>query len=59
MTGGHLLFAGAATGYIAVGIWLEERGLARELGPAYRDYLDRVPAVVPRRRPTGAPAALD
>jgi protein-S-isoprenylcysteine O-methyltransferase Ste14 len=51
MTGGHLLFAGAATGYIAVGIWLEERGLARELGAPYVAYADRVPAVLPLRRP--------
>ncbi len=50
MTRGHLLFAAAATGYIAVGVWLEERDLARDLGPTYAEYAARVPAIVPRPR---------
>jgi protein-S-isoprenylcysteine O-methyltransferase Ste14 len=56
MTGGHLLFTAASTGYIIVGVWFEERGLERELGATYRDYADRVPAVLPLRRgrPAGA-----
>jgi protein-S-isoprenylcysteine O-methyltransferase Ste14 len=52
MTVGHLVFALAATGYIAVGVRFEERDLYRTLGATYRDYADRVPAVVPgARRP--------
>ncbi|GAB3851147.1 isoprenylcysteine carboxylmethyltransferase family protein [Nocardioides maradonensis] len=49
MTWGHLLFAAAASGYIAVGIRLEERDLRREL-PAYADYARTTPAVLPRLR---------
>jgi methanethiol S-methyltransferase len=47
MTVGHLVFAVAATGYIAVGVRLEERALRTDLGEAYTDYADRVPAFVP------------
>jgi len=52
MTFGHLLFATASTGYIALGVWFEERDLLREI-PAYAAYRARVGAVVPhlRRRP--------
>ena len=47
MTVGHLLFAAAGTGYVAVGLHFEERDLYRQLGNTYRDYADRVPALVP------------
>jgi protein-S-isoprenylcysteine O-methyltransferase Ste14 len=48
MGASHLLFALAATGYIAIGIRFEERDLRRTFGASYDDYAARVPALVPR-----------
>lgn len=50
MSAGHLLFAGAATAYILVGMRLEERDLRRHLGEPYRAYAARTPALLPRPR---------
>jgi protein-S-isoprenylcysteine O-methyltransferase Ste14 len=50
MSAGHLLFALASTGYIAVGVRFEERDLRRTLGATYAEYAERVPAVVPAAR---------
>jgi methanethiol S-methyltransferase len=50
MSVSHLLFAVASTGYVAVGVWFEERDLRRTFGSAYDDYATRVPAVVPGLR---------
>ena len=47
LTVGHLLFAGLMTSYILIGIYFEERDLARTHGQAYRDYQMRVPKLVP------------
>jgi protein-S-isoprenylcysteine O-methyltransferase Ste14 len=59
MSASHLLFALAATSYIAVGIMFEERDLRRTFGATYDDYAARVPALLPRlpiRRGSGRSA---
>jgi protein-S-isoprenylcysteine O-methyltransferase Ste14 len=50
MTVGHLLFAVLGSGYILVGIRLEERDLTVEL-PEYAAYAAVTPRLVPRTRP--------
>lgn len=48
MTAGHLLFAGAACGYILVALQFEERDLVARFGARYEAYRERVPMLVPQ-----------
>jgi len=54
MTAGHLLFAIATSGYILIGIYLEERDLIGLFGDQYRRYREQVSMLIPlpgRRTP--------
>ncbi|WP_433360151.1 methanethiol S-methyltransferase [Actinoplanes sp. CA-142083] len=48
MSAGRLLFAGASTAYIMVGVRFEEHDLKQQLGAPYADYAARVPRFIPR-----------
>jgi protein-S-isoprenylcysteine O-methyltransferase Ste14 len=50
MTVGHLLFAVGTTGYIIIGILLEEHDLIETFGDDYRRYRSQVAMLVPWRK---------
>jgi protein-S-isoprenylcysteine O-methyltransferase Ste14 len=51
MSGGHLLFSLATTGYLFIGIFLEERDLTDRFGEQYRSDRKRVSMLVPLPHP--------
>jgi protein-S-isoprenylcysteine O-methyltransferase Ste14 len=58
MTVGHLMFSIGTTGYILLGIALEERDLVATFGNAYRDYRVRTGMLLPKilTRSSAAPS---
>jgi methanethiol S-methyltransferase len=58
LTISHLCFALAGTGYIAIGLRFEERDTSRQLGEVYRDYAQRVPALIPGTKSPPGPRGL-
>lgn len=50
MSVGHLLFAAATTGYILIGIWLEERDLVAQFGGRYIEYRRHAGMLLPKLR---------
>jgi protein-S-isoprenylcysteine O-methyltransferase Ste14 len=55
MSAGHLLFALAISGYILLGIQLEERDLIEQFGNQYRRYRQRVNMLLPGPERRDAP----
>jgi protein-S-isoprenylcysteine O-methyltransferase Ste14 len=47
MTVGHLLFAGATTAYIFIGIFLEERDMRKAYGETYERYRREASMIIP------------
>ena len=50
MTTGHLFFASIWTAYVFIGIGYEERDLIDTFGDKYKDYMNRVPQIIPLGR---------
>lgn len=53
MTLGHAAFAGSLSLYILVGVYFEERDMARRFGDVYGEYRAGVPMLLPFPRPAG------
>ena len=53
MTAGHLLLAAIWSVYVFLGIGYEERDLLEQFGDSYRDYMSRVPQLLPVGRRQG------
>ncbi|NBC65874.1 MAG: DUF1295 domain-containing protein [Bacteroidetes bacterium] len=47
MTVGHFVFSAGMTLYIFVGVYYEEKAMARRFGDDYQDYRERVPKFIP------------
>ena len=47
MSAGHLLLAGIWSIYVFLGIGYEERDLLEQFGDSYREYMSRVPQLLP------------
>ena len=54
MSAGRLAIHATWTAWICLGAWLEERDLAAEFGESYLRYRQRVPFLVPWRKPVEA-----
>jgi protein-S-isoprenylcysteine O-methyltransferase Ste14 len=50
MSAGHMLFAAASTGYIFIGIFLEEHDLRRTIGEPYEQYRLKASMILPLPR---------
>jgi methanethiol S-methyltransferase len=59
MSAGHLLFAVATTGYILIGIWLEERDLVAHFGGRYLAYRRDVGMLIPKLRSRARPGEAE
>lgn len=55
MTVAHFVFAVATTGYMLIGIQLEERDLIHQFGDSYRDYRKQVRMLIPIPRASSQP----
>ena len=48
MSVSHFIMSALLTGYIAIGVALEERDLLRQFGHTYRDYKKQIATLIPR-----------
>lgn len=48
MSAGHLLFSIGMSAYVFVGIYFEEKGLAKSIGNEYEEYQKRTSKIIPK-----------